>query len=194
MVVVSATKNEHKLAEIREIVKLFGMEIKSQNEMGLADIEIIEDGETFEENSEKKAACIMKMSNNISIADDSGLSVDALNGQPGVYSARFAGEHADDKANNEKLLKLLSKEQNRRAKFVCVITMVYPDGRKLVARGECHGKIISEPRGKSGFGYDPLFVPDGYDKTFGELGAETKNKISHRAMALQQLKKLLMEN
>lgn len=193
--VIAATQNKHKIVEINAITKEFGFDILSRDEAGVPDIEIEEDGQTFEENSEKKAREIMKMCGQCTIADDSGLMVDALDGAPGVISARFSGENATDQSNNEKLLSLLAdvELQDRKAKFVSVITMVYPDGSKIVARGECNGHIIYEPRGSNGFGYDPLFVPEGFEKTFGELSAEEKNKISHRAKALQNLKKQLAE-
>ena len=135
----------------------------------------------------------MKLCGKITLADDSGLMVDYLGGAPGVYSARFAGEDGNDKKNNEKLLRLLEgvPADERTAQFVSVITMVYPDGTVISARGECHGRIITEPAGDGGFGYDPLFVPDGYEKTFAQLSAEEKNAISHRAAALAELEKLL---
>lgn len=193
MTVVAATQNQHKLREIRAIMEPFGMKVISQKEAGLGDIEVEEDGKTFEENSYKKAHEIMLLSGRIAIADDSGLSVEALNGAPGVYSARFAGKDKDDAANNEKLLSLLEEEENRKAKFVSVVTMVYPDGQVLSARGECRGTILRELRGDQGFGYDPMFLPDGFDQTFGELGSDVKNRISHRAKALNQLEEMLKE-
>lgn len=195
MRIIAATQNKHKIEEIQAITSEFDMEVVSLSEAGIPDIEIIENGTTFEENSEKKAREIMMLSGEITIADDSGLMVDALGGAPGVFSARFAGEEGNDAKNNEKLLRLLSgvKPEDRTARFVSVITLMYPDGRKLVARGECEGHIQYQERGSNGFGYDPLFVPVGYDKTFAELSAEEKNKISHRAKALQNLRKLLAE-
>ena len=184
LTVIAATQNKHKLKELRDIMEKFGMEVISQGEAGFGDIDVVEDGETFEENSFKKANEIMKLSGKIAVADDSGLAVDFLDGAPGVYSARYAGEHKSDEDNNNKLLKELDGTENRSAKFVSVVTMVYPDGRVLSARGECPGRIIREPRGDGGFGYDPLFVPDGFDKTFAEITAEEKNRVSHRAKAL----------
>ena len=190
MRVVAATKNRHKIAEIQAITGEFGMEVVSRDEAGVPDVEIEEDGDTFEENSEKKAREIMKLCGEITVADDSGLMVDALGGAPGVISARFAGEDGNDRLNNEKLLSLLSgvAEEDRTAKFVSVITMIFPDGRKITARGECKGHIIYQPRGCNGFGYDPLFVPDGYDRTFAEMTGDEKNRISHRAAALRSLR------
>ena len=193
MRIIAATKNKHKVDEIQAITKEFGMNVVPRDEAGVPDIEIEEDGNTFEENSEKKAAGILELCGEITIADDSGLMVDALDGAPGVHSARFAGEDATDAQNNAKLLALLEnvEESQRTAKFVSVITMLYPDGRKIVARGECEGHMIYKPRGTNGFGYDPLFVPNGFDRTFAELTSEEKNKISHRAVALQKLRQML---
>ncbi|MDD4564692.1 MAG: RdgB/HAM1 family non-canonical purine NTP pyrophosphatase [Eubacteriales bacterium] len=195
MRIIAATQNKHKIEEIQAITREFDMEVISRGEAGIPDIKIIEDGKTFEENSEKKAREIMMLSGETTIADDSGIMVDALGGAPDVISARFAGEDAHDAKNNEKLLSLLLgvEPENRTARFVSVITLVYSDGRKIVARGECEGHILYQERGSNGFGYDPLFVPLGYDKTFAELSGEEKNKISHRAIALQHLRKLLAE-
>ncbi len=192
--IIIASQNKHKIQEIEAITKKFGMLLVSRDEAGVPEIEVTEDGKTFEENSYKKAYEIMKLSGEITIADDSGLSVDALCGAPGVHSARFAGEHAQDHENNEKLLFLLSAvpEEKRTAKFISVITMLYPDGSKIVARGECPGHILFEGRGSGGFGYDPLFVPEGFGKSFGELSAEEKNQISHRARALAELERQLL--
>ncbi|MBR5315493.1 MAG: RdgB/HAM1 family non-canonical purine NTP pyrophosphatase, partial [Firmicutes bacterium] len=167
-IIVAASRNKHKIEEIEAITKKFGMSIISRDDAGVPKVEIEEDGETFEENSYKKAYEIMKMCGKTTIADDSGLMVDYLGGAPGVYSARFAGEDGNDAKNNEKLLNLLKDVpyKERTAKFVSVITMVYPNGESVVARGECHGHIIDAPAGDNGFGYDPLFVPDGFQRTF----------------------------
>ena len=191
--IVAASRNRHKIEEIDAITRKVGMRIISRDEAGVPPVEIEEDGDTFEANSLKKAEEIMKLCGKITLADDSGLMVDYLGGAPGVYSARFAGEDGNDKKNNEKLLRLLEgvPADERTAKFVSVITMVYPDGTVISARGECRGRIITEPTGDGGFGYDPLFVPDGYEKTFAQLSAEEKNAISHRAAALAELEKLL---
>ncbi len=193
--IVAASRNKHKIEEIEAITKKYGMSIISRDDAGVPKVEIEEDGETFEENSYKKAYEIMKMCGKTTIADDSGLMVDYLGGAPGVYSARFAGEDGNDEKNNEKLIHLLEDVpyKERRAKFVSVITMVFPDGESLVARGECHGHIIDAPVGENGFGYDPLFVPDGFQRTFAQLSPEEKNEISHRAKALVELEKLLLE-
>ena len=194
-IIVAASRNRHKIEEIEAITKKFGMRIISRDEAGIPPVEIEEDGQTFEENSFKKASEIMKLCGQITLADDSGLMVDYLNGAPGVYSARFAGEDGNDAKNNEKLLKLMEgvPADNRTAKFVSVITMVYPDGTVLTARGECPGTILTAPAGDGGFGYDPLFVPEGYEKTFAQLTADEKNAISHRAVALVELERLLSE-
>ena len=191
--IVAASSNAHKIKEIQAIMDKFGIKVISRDEAGVPPFEIEEDGTTFEENSYKKAAAIMQACGRTTIADDSGLMVDYLGGAPGVYSARFAGEEHDDGKNNEKLLKLIKNVtgEDRRARFVSVITLVYPDGETLVARGECEGRIIGAPTGENGFGYDPLFVPDGLDKTFAQLSEEEKNKISHRARALEKLEELL---
>ena len=193
--IIAASRNQHKITEIEAITKKFGMQIISRDEAGIPAFEIEEDGETFEENSFKKADEIMKICGKITIADDSGLMVEYLGGAPGVYSARFAGEDCSDEKNNDKLLALLEgvPYKERRAKFVSVITMVFPDGETLTARGECEGHIIDAPVGENGFGYDPLFVPVGFQRTFAQLLPEEKNRISHRAKALAELEKLLQE-
>ncbi|MCI7302274.1 MAG: RdgB/HAM1 family non-canonical purine NTP pyrophosphatase [Clostridiales Family XIII bacterium] len=192
-IIVAASKNHHKIKEIEAITKEFGMEIVARDKAGVADIEVEEDGTTFEENSYKKAYEIMKLCNEITIADDSGLEVDCLDGAPGVYSARFAGIDGDDQANNDKLKDLIKDVpyEKRTGRFVSVITMVYPDGDTIVARGEVEGHLVLEERGPNGFGYDPLFVPLGYDITFGEFEPDAKNQISHRAIALKDLRRQL---
>lgn len=188
MIVIAATKNKHKLEELNSIFADFDVELISIEEAGLAHIDVIEDQDTFEGNSMKKAEEIMKASGKPAIADDSGLEVEALKGRPGVYSARYAGEYATDEENNIKLLKELENEENRKAKFVSVISMALPTGGSLCIRGECKGKIGFEKKGENGFGYDPLFIVDGYGQTFAEMSSEIKNKISHRANACQKFK------
>ena len=194
-IIVAATQNKGKIREIGAITSEFGMTIVPRDEADIPNIEIIEDGETFEENSYKKAYEIMKLCGKPTIADDSGIMIDYLDGAPGVYSARFAGEECDDDANNAKMLRLLDgvPYEKRTAKYVAVITLIYPDGETLVARGEIHGHIMLEPEGSNGFGYDPYFQPDGYEHTFGVIDSEVKNKISHRANALIKLRQLLLE-
>lgn len=193
-IIVAATQNKHKIVEIEAITKEFGRSVITRKDAGVPDVEIVEDGSTFEENSYKKAYEIMKLCGQVTIADDSGLEVDCLDGAPGIYSARFAGVDGDDEANNRKLISLIKDVpyEKRTARFVSVITMVYPDGRSVVARGEVEGHLLLEPHGGNGFGYDPLFVPVGYDETFGVIDPEVKNRISHRANALKVLREKLM--
>ena len=193
--IIAATQNKHKIREIEAITKKFGMEIVSRDEAGIEKVEVVEDGTTFEENSYKKAYEIMKLCGEVTIADDSGIVVDCIGGAPGVYSARFAGVDGDDEANNRKLMEMIKDYpfEERTARFVSVITMVYPDGDTIVARGEVEGHVIPEEIGENGFGYDPMFIPLGYDITFGQFEPEEKNKISHRANALVSLQKQLEE-
>ncbi|MCQ4925717.1 XTP/dITP diphosphatase [Tissierella carlieri] len=190
---VVSTGNQHKVEEIKNILEGLSIEVVSKKDVGLGDLEVIEDGETLEENSLKKAKALAERLDYMVLADDSGLFVDILNGEPGVYSSRYAGEEGNDKKNNNKLLEELQdiplKERN--AKFKTVIVLITEDKESTIVYGECKGKVEFEPKGKNGFGYDPLFTPDGYDKTFGELGEEIKNKISHRAKALENLKEAL---
>ena len=179
-----ATNNAGKLAELRPIFASLGLDCVSMREAGVAS-DPEETGSTFEENALIKARAAMEASGMPAVADDSGLAVDALDGAPGVMSARFAGGH--DVSDAEKcafLLKIMEDKEQRSARFVSCIACVFPDGGQITARGECEGSIIRAPRGESGFGYDPVFVPDGYDETFAELGPEIKNGISHRARAL----------
>lgn len=194
-IIVAATQNKGKIKEIEAITAEFGMTVVSRDEAGIPNVDIVEDGETFEENSYKKAYEIMKLCGKTTIADDSGLMIDCLDGAPGVYSARFAGENCDDDANNAKMIELLKDVpyEKRTAKYVAVITMIFPDGEHIVARGEIAGHIMLDPEGTNGFGYDPYFRPDGYEHTFGVIDSEIKNKISHRANALIKLRKLLVE-
>jgi XTP/dITP diphosphohydrolase len=192
---ILATKNSHKVAEIKAILSNFNWEIIPMYELK-NNIEIIEDGATFEENARKKAEIVCGQTGYISMGEDTGLEVDALNGQPGVYSARFAGEKATYEQNVQKILKLLKdvKKPNRIARFRCVCTLAFPSTYKRTTEtfeGVCEGQIIEEPRGKGGFGYDPVFVPDGFEQTFAELHAQVKNKISHRAQALEKVRKYL---
>ena len=190
---VVASGNKGKIKEIKSILKDFNLEIKSKDEVGLKDLEVIEDQPTLEGNARKKALEIHKHTKGIVLADDSGLFVDYLDGAPGVYSARYAGVDGDDEANNKKLLKELEGValEDRKAKFKTVIAIVLEDETVETVVGECGGRIITEPRGDAGFGYDPLFVPDSYDQTFSQLDASVKNQISHRSQALEKLKKKL---
>ena len=195
MKIVAATGNKHKIEEIESITRKFGMNVITKAEAGVGDLEVEETGTTFEENSLIKAEAIMKATGMPAIADDSGLEADALNGAPGVYSARFSGEGATDESNNAKLMKLMENipDDERSARFVSVVTLCFPDGTVVAARGECPGTLRRSPRGDGGFGYDPLFVPVGYDKTYAEISAEEKNIISHRAKALGILRMKLKE-
>ena len=191
MKIFLATGNKHKIKEIEKIFKMDNVEILSIND-GIEIPEVEEDGTTFEENSKKKALEIAKFTNMITIADDSGLCVDALDGAPGVYSARYAGEHGNDLDNNKKLVRELQGIENRKARFVCVITLAKPTGETYSFRGEVEGDIIDVPQGTEGFGYDPHFFMKEYRKTLAEI-PEIKNKISHRARALEKLKENLDE-
>lgn len=193
--VILASQNEGKIREIGEILSGFGMETISRDAAGLPAYEVEETGTTCEENSYIKAKAIFDMTGVTTIADDSGLEVDALDGAPGVYSARFAGDGCTPHDNNVKLLRLLDgiPSEKRTARFVSVLTMLFPDGSRLVARGECSGRVADKLSGTEGFGYDPLFVPDGYDITFAEMGSEEKNRISHRARSLHRLEELICD-
>ncbi len=187
MKLVVASNNAHKIAELNAILSRLGMEVVSQREAGVH-IEPEETGTTFEENSYIKAKAVLEASGMAAVADDSGLMVEALGGAPGVYSARFGGaECKTDRDRLEYLLKKMEGQENRAAKFVSVITVLTPDGRKLVARGECPGVLLTEPHGDNGFGYDPIFFYPQKGCTFAELPAEEKNKISHRSRALKLL-------
>lgn len=182
--VVLASNNAGKLREFREILEgLF--EIVSLRELGLeADPE--ETGGSFEENARIKAEYSCRLSGLAALADDSGLEVDALDGAPGIYSARYAPGTDADRVT--KLLQDMENVEDRTARFVSVVALVYPDGRQVTARGTCEGVITWQPQGEGGFGYDPIFLPDGYDRTFGLLSAETKNSISHRGRAVRALR------
>ena len=185
MKVILASKNPHKLTELSAILSQHGFEIALESEYGL-DIDVDETGPTFEENSLLKAEAVMKASGLPVLADDSGLMVDALDGAPGVYSARY-GHKSSDGERTAFLLENMKDvpDDKRTAKFVCVITCLWPDGRKIVARGECPGVITREVHGENGFGYDPVFYLPELGMTYAELPSEQKNAISHRARALQ---------
>ncbi len=185
--ILVASNNQNKIREIKAILGDM-YEVLSLKDAGVvSDPE--ETGTTFEENAYIKAKAGADASGMACIADDSGLCVEALDGAPGVYSARYSGEGATDEANNALLMKNLKGIENRRAKFVSAIVMVFPDGQVVRARGECPGVVIDEHRGNNGFGYDPYFLVEEYGKTFAELPAEIKNEISHRAHALQQFRR-----
>ena len=185
---ILASNNAHKVEEIKSILEDYSI-------LTLKDInytkEIVEDGSTFEENALIKARTICKYSGKTAISDDSGLSVELLDGRPGVYSARYSKEQTDEK-NIEKVLLELNGQKSK-AKFVSVIALVKPNGTELTFRGECHGEIIFEKRGTNGFGYDPIFYVPSLDKTFAELSAEQKNSISHRKQSLEKFSQYLKE-
>jgi XTP/dITP diphosphohydrolase len=188
--IIFASKNEGKVREVRHILEGVNAEILSLNDVGFTD-EIHESGKTFEENAKIKAEIIYNTFKLSTIADDSGIVAMQLGNEPGVYSARYAGENATDEDNNNKLLeRLKSFPEPHKGKFICA-AVYYFGADFIVAMGEIVGTIIKEPRGTNGFGYDPLFLPDGYDKTTAELPPEIKNKISHRYKAFNQLKKYL---
>ena len=186
MKVVLASKNKHKLVEISKITEKFGFDLVLQSELGV-DIDVEETGTTFEENSLLKARAVMEATGLPALADDSGIAVDALNGEPGIYSARYGfDESLDDWGRLELLLKNTEHvpDGQRQAQFVCVISFITPEGKVIQARGEIHGELTREPAGENGFGYDPIFYYPPLGKTTAELGSEEKNKVSHRANAL----------
>ena len=180
---VLASKNKKKLVEMNDILSHLGIEVCSEEEAGV-DVEVDETGTTFEENSLLKARAVMEASGMPAIADDSGLCVDALNGAPGVYSARYGGEGLDDVGRYRLLLENMKGQMPRTAKFVSVITCCFPNGDVISARGECPGTIAFAPMGEGGFGYDPVFFVPQLKKTFSQLSPEEKNAISHRGRAL----------
>ena len=186
--IVLATGNPHKLQEINEITKGSGIEFVLPS----GNFDPIENGETFEQNSIIKAKEASKISNAVALADDSGLCVEALNGEPGIHSARY---DTTPQKRIDKLLKNLARKDNRKAKFVCVMTLTDKDGNVLNQEiGECHGQIATEQYGTNGFGYDPVFVVDGYGITMAQMSEELKNTISHRANALSKMVEYIKEN
>lgn len=188
---VVSTGNKHKIYEIKDILKDLDIEVLSKNDIDIEEFDVVEDGLTLADNSIKKAKALAERTNYMVIADDSGLFVDALNGEPGVYSSRYAGEEGNDKKNNQKLLENLVDKDDRNGAFKTVIALITEDKKIYTVEGVCKGTIALEPKGNNGFGYDPLFVPKGYDKSFAELGEDIKNTISHRALALVELKIIL---
>ncbi len=195
MNIVLATRNRNKIKEIKKILGDLKAGISSALDFpGLEEVE--EDGATLEENASKKAIIVSRFTQQLAIADDSGLEVDALEGSPGVYSARFAGKDATYDDNNKKLLRLMEyvPPKNRTARFVCIVAIAEKGKVKKIIKGTCEGIIAFEPKGKTGFGYDPLFIIPEYSKTFAELGPEVKNKISHRAKAFLETKRFLEES
>jgi len=181
---VLATSNPGKIREMKEVFSGLDIEFVTRKDLGI-ELEIEETGSTFKENALLKAEAICKVSGLPAIADDSGFMVDALNGEPGVYSSSFGGEGLSDVQRCEFLLEKLLDARQRSAKFVCTIVCVFPDGEVIASEGECPGEITGRPRGGGGFGYDPVFLADGFDKTMAELTPEEKNRISHRGKALR---------
>ena len=195
MKVVLASKNKHKLEEISQITEKFGMELVLESDLGV-DIDVEETGSTFEENSFLKAEAVMRATGLPALADDSGIAVDALNGEPGIYSARYGfDESLDDWGRLQLLLKNTEQvpDERRQAKFVCVITLVTPQQEIIQARGEVHGMLLRTPAGQGGFGYDPIFYYPPLGKSLAELTPEEKNQVSHRANALQVFYQKLKE-
>lgn len=187
MKLVIATRNPHKLEEIHAIFDFKGLDVRSA--LDYPDLpDVVEDGDTLEANAEKKAVEIALATGCWALADDSGLEVSALSGAPGVYSARYAGKHCSYADNNRKLLRELNGKTDRSARFRTVLALADPAGNVRTVEGSCPGKIMDELRGNNGFGYDPLFVPDGYTESFAELLPDVKNRISHRARALCRAK------
>ena len=190
MKLIIASNNKHKIYEIKTILGTKFEEILSMREAGI-DHETVEDGMTFMENALKKAREIAEISECAALADDSGICAHALGDAPGIFSARFAGLHGDDEANNALLLKKLEDKADKGAHYTCAMALVFPDGKTVTAEGYMYGTITHNPRGEAGFGYDPLFVPVGEERTVAEMTDEEKNAISHRANALSALLKKL---
>lgn len=190
---VLATRNKDKIREIRDVLRDLDVEILSLQDYPQAPF-IVEDGRSLKDNALKKAQQICQFTGLPSLADDSGLEVDYLEGAPGVVSSRFAGEDASYEDNNRKLLQLLKgvPKERRRARFRCVLALASPDKTEIIEE-ECEGLITDEPRGENGFGYDPLFLVPELGKTFAEIGLELKNRISHRGKALRRLKEILVD-
>ena len=189
---ILSTGNRNKVFEMKEILKDLPLNIISKDEAGLGDVEVVEDGVSLEENSLKKARALKALTEYMVMADDSGLFVDSLAGAPGVYSSKYGGEDGNDELNNKTLLKNL-QGLDRTANFQSVIALIDEDGREYTVKGICDGSLLHEPRGSNGFGYDPLFVPEGYEKSFSELPKEIKNAISHRRRAIDGLKDVMIQ-
>lgn len=186
MKLIIASNNAHKLIEIKAILGSVFDEIVSMKESGI-EHETVEDGSTFMENAVKKAREIAEISGCCALADDSGICVHALEGAPGIYSARFSGVHGDDAANNRLLLQMMKNEKNRTAHYTCAMALCRPDGSLTTAEGYMYGEIGYEEKGENGFGYDPLFILPQYGMSSAEISSEEKNRISHRAEALRLL-------
>lgn len=193
MIYIMATKNPKKLQELQRILAPLGIDVLCEADTDFDFPEVEETGSTFAENALLKAQSAARVSGMPAVADDSGLCVEALGGAPGIYSARYAGEHGNDRANNELLLKNLAHipPEKRDAYFISAVAVVFPDGREFTVSGRCYGKIGLEPKGENGFGYDPLFYVG--SKSFAELSADEKDRISHRGKALAALAQKLRE-
>ena len=189
---VLATQNQKKKKELAAILAALGVEIVTEEELGVC-IEVEETGETFYDNSLLKAKAVMEATGLPAIADDSGLCVDAMNGGPGVYSARFGGEGLDDRGRYMLLLEMLRGQSDRKAHFHCTVTCAFPNGDVITADGECPGTIAYAPMGEDGFGYNPVFFVPEYRKTFAQMTAEERAAISHRGKALRAFKEKLQE-
>ncbi|WP_315119294.1 XTP/dITP diphosphatase [uncultured Clostridium sp.] len=192
---IIASNNKNKIKEIKEILGGLNIDVIALKETGM-DIEVEETGDTFIENAYIKASEIFKLfkeDNCMVLADDSGLSVEALGGQPGIYSARFAGEHGNDRKNNEKLLNMMKDVENRKGKFICAMALIIDENNIIKVQGEVEGVIGYEEKGVHGFGYDPLFYYPKHNMTFGEMDGNLKNNISHRRIALNELEKKIKE-
>lgn len=190
--IIFATTNENKVREVKMMMEGFDVELYTMKDAGI-DVDIVEDGTTFEENAIIKAKTIMEMTGEIALADDSGLEVDYLDGAPGIYSARFLGEETSYDVKNNYIIEQLKdvKGKDRSARFVCAMAVAFPDGEVLTCKGTIEGVIAYEQKGKNGFGYDPIvYVPE-YEMTTGEMKPELKNSISHRGKALEQMKEIL---
>ncbi|MCL2628137.1 MAG: RdgB/HAM1 family non-canonical purine NTP pyrophosphatase [Oscillospiraceae bacterium] len=187
---ILATANPGKVAEMQKILGDLSISFVTRDDFGIT-IDVEETGTTFLENATLKAKAICKASGLPAIADDSGLIVDALSGEPGLYSSSYGGEQLTNEERYNFLLKKMKNMEHRAAKFVCTIVCAFPSGELLTATGECLGTILEKPRGSGGFGYDPVFLPDGFEKSMAELTADEKNKISHRAVALFNFAELL---
>jgi len=192
--IVVATKNKKKLQEIKEILKGFNLKLSSLKNYSKVP-RIIENGKNFKENAVKKAVKIARFSNKVALGEDSGLCIDALNGAPGIYSARFSGRDKNDERNNQKVLRLLCDVplNKRKAHYICAVALADKHGLVVVVEGRCDGLIGFEPKGTRGFGYDPLFIIPKYKKTFAQLGEKIKHRISHRYYALIKAKKIILK-
>ena len=190
---ILASNNAHKIREFRELVEGMDVELLSQREAGL-ELDVEETGTTFEANAYIKAKAVTDALGCAAVSDDSGLEVDCLDGRPGVYSARYGGGHdVSDEDKNAFLLKEMGDTDNRTARYVCAICCTMPDGHVIECRGECEGEMLKAPRGNGGFGYDPIFRPEGHDRAMAELTPDEKNAISHRGKAMREFLKKFEE-